>query len=132
MDNHAQIDQAETGLGQPLAPLMDPAVRAEPPENPLQGQVIDAIKAVFDPEIPVNIYELGLIYRVDTNPDGDVEIDMTLTSPSCPSAQSLPGEVEMNVRSVPGVREVKVDVVWDPPWSQDGMSDEAKLTLGLM
>jgi len=99
----------------------------------LHDKVVEGIKEVFDPEIPVNIYELGLIYKVDVNPaNGDVAIEMTLTSPSCPAAQTLPGEVEVKARGVDGVGEVTVEVVWDPPWSPEHMSEAARLELGVM
>ncbi|WP_341913650.1 SUF system Fe-S cluster assembly protein [Ferrovibrio terrae] len=98
----------------------------------LREQVIEAIKTVFDPEIPVNIYELGLIYSVEVNEARDVQIDMTLTSPNCPAAQSMPAEVEQKTRSLAGVGEVTVDVVWDPPWGPEHMSEAARLELGVM
>ncbi len=96
----------------------------------LENQVIEALRTVFDPEIPVNIYELGLVYDVIVNADKTVNVIMTLTSPACPVAGSLPGEVEARVRAVPGVKDVIVDVVWDPPWNMDMMSEAAKLELG--
>ncbi len=98
----------------------------------LRDQVIETIKTVFDPEIPVNIYELGLIYKVEVNEARDVQIDMTLTSPNCPAAQSMPAEVEQKTRSIPGVGEVTIDVVWDPPWGPEHMSEAARLELGVM
>jgi FeS assembly SUF system protein len=97
-----------------------------------QEQVIDALKTVYDPEIPVNIYDLGLIYRVDLADDGIVEVDMTLTAPACPVAGSLPQEVGRVVDAVPDVKEAIVRLVWDPPWSQERMSDEALLQLGML
>lgn len=97
----------------------------------IEAQVIEAIRTVYDPEIPVNIYELGLVYDVEVEPDGFVTVRMTLTSPGCPAAQSLPVEVDAKVRAVPGVTDANVEVVWDPPWSMEMMSDEAKLELGL-
>lgn len=97
----------------------------------LEAQVIDALKTCFDPEIPVNIYELGLIYKVDVTPEQGVHITMTLTSPMCPVAGSLPPEVESKVRALPGVRDAKVTLVWDPPWTQDMMTEAARLQLGL-
>lgn len=98
----------------------------------LREQVVEAIKTVFDPEIPVNIYELGLIYKVEVNEARDVQIDMTLTSPNCPAAQSMPAEVEQKTRAIDGVGEVTIDVVWDPPWSPEHMSEAARLELGVM
>lgn len=98
----------------------------------LREQVVEAVKTVYDPEIPVNIYELGLIYKVEVNEARDVQIEMTLTSPNCPAAQSMPAEVEQKTRSIEGVGEVTVDVVWDPPWSPEHMSEAARLELGIM
>jgi FeS assembly SUF system protein len=97
----------------------------------LKPAIVDAIRTVFDPEIPVNIYELGLVYDVFVDASGVAGIRMTLTAPGCPAAQSLPVEVAEKVRAVPGVTDAKVDVVWDPPWSKDLMSDVAKLQLGM-
>jgi FeS assembly SUF system protein len=97
----------------------------------LQAQIIEALRTIFDPEIPVNIYELGLIYDVNVSPDAHVEVNMTLTSPGCPVAQSLPVDVDHKVQDVPGVSDVMVNVIWEPPWTMDMMSDEAKLELGL-
>jgi len=96
----------------------------------LRERIVEMLKTCYDPEIPVDIYELGLIYRIDVAESGDVEIDMTLTSPACPVAGSLPGEVETKVRSVDGVQGARLDLVWDPPWDKDRMSDAAKLKLG--
>jgi FeS assembly SUF system protein len=98
----------------------------------LEGRVIEALRTVYDPEIPVNIYDLGLIYELDVEPTGEVAIKMTLTAPGCPVAQSFPGEVEDKVMGVPGVKEARVELVWEPPWSQDCMSDAAKLELGML
>jgi FeS assembly SUF system protein len=98
----------------------------------LEGKVIEAISTVFDPEIPVNIYELGLIYDIDIDGMSDVKIKMTLTSPACPVAGSLPGDVQRVVEGVENVRAVDVDLVWEPPWTPDRMSEAAKLELGFM
>ena len=98
----------------------------------LKQSVIDALKSVYDPEIPVDIYELGLIYDVDINEDGDAVITMTLTTPHCPVAESLPNEVELRVLSVPGIRDAVVNLVWTPPWDPSKMSDEARLELGML
>jgi FeS assembly SUF system protein len=111
----------------------DPA--AANPAGPIDVQDIEerliaALKTCFDPEIPVNIYELGLVYDVKVAPDGMVRIQMTLTSPACPVAGSLPGEVQAKARSVPGVRDAQVELVWDPPWTPERMSEAAKLQLG--
>ncbi len=96
----------------------------------LEEKVIEALRTCYDPEIPVNIYELGLVYKVEVKPEGDVVVQMTLTSPACPVAGSLPPEVESKLRAVPGVTSSKVDVVWDPPWNPGMMSEAAKLQLG--
>ena len=97
----------------------------------LKPAILDAIRTVFDPEIPVNIMELGLVYDVWVDAAGVAGIRMTLTAPGCPAAQSLPVEVARKVKAVPGVSDAKVDVVWDPPWTKDRMSDAAKLQLGM-
>ena len=97
----------------------------------LEPRIIEAISSVYDPEIPVNIWELGLIYELRVEPSGAVQVKMTLTAPACPSAQSLPGEVESRIRQVEGVTDVKVDVVWEPAWTPDRMSEAAKLQLGM-
>jgi FeS assembly SUF system protein len=102
------------------------------PGGALYEAVIDALKDIYDPEIPVNIYDLGLIYGVDVDDDGDVSVMMTLTTPHCPVAESMPGEVELRVGSVPGVRDAEVNLVWDPPWGPDKMTDEARLELGML
>ena len=97
----------------------------------LKDQVIAALKKVYDPEMPVNIYELGLIYGIEASDAGEVEIRMTLTAPNCPVAGTLPGDVERAVRAVPGVTGVKLELTFDPPWSKDRMSEAAKLALGI-
>jgi FeS assembly SUF system protein len=98
----------------------------------LQASVVDALKSIYDPEIPVDIYELGLIYDVDISEDGDAVVTMTLTTPHCPVAESLPNEVELRVLAVPGIRDAVVNLVWDPPWDPSKMSDEARLELGML
>ena len=98
----------------------------------LKDRVIEMLKSIYDPEIPVDIYELGLIYDVDISEDGDAVVTMTLTTPHCPVAESLPNEVELRVLSVPGVRDAEVKLVWDPPWDPSKMSDEARLELGML
>ena len=103
----------------------------EAPGGELYEAVIAALRDIFDPEIPVNIYDLGLIYGVDID-DGHVAVTMTLTTPHCPVAESMPGEVEMRVGAVPGVGSAEVSLVWDPPWDSSKMSDEAKLELGML
>ena len=102
------------------------------PGSDLQATVVDALKSIYDPEIPVDIYELGLIYDVDISEDGDAIVTMTLTTPHCPVAESLPNEVELRVLSVPGIRDAEVKLVWDPPWDPSKMSDEARLELGML
>jgi len=102
------------------------------PGGDLYEAVVDALKEIFDPEIPVNIYDLGLIYGVDVSPDADVTISMTLTTPNCPVAESMPAEVELRAGAVPGVRDAEVVLVWDPPWDPQKMSDEARLELGML
>ncbi|WP_375291184.1 SUF system Fe-S cluster assembly protein [Qipengyuania sp.] len=106
--------------------------KAGEPGGALYEAVVDALKDIYDPEIPVNIYDLGLIYGVDATEDGDVKVTMTLTTPHCPVAESMPGEVELRVGTVPGVRDAEVALVWDPPWSPDKMTDEARLELGML
>lgn len=102
-----------------------------PPEA-LREAVVDALRTVFDPEIPVNIYELGLVYRCDVDAGGKVAIEMTLTAPGCPVAGTMPGMVQKAVEAVEGVGEVSVELVWDPPWDQSRMSEEARLELGFL
>jgi FeS assembly SUF system protein len=97
----------------------------------LHDKIVDKMRTVYDPEIPVNIYDLGLIYEVKVEPTGDVYVKMTLTSPGCPAAGTLPGEVEDKISVIPGVKSVKVDVVWEPPWDKDRISEAAKLQLGI-
>lgn len=96
----------------------------------LKEDIVDALKTVFDPEIPVNIYDLGLIYDVEITDDFEAHVQMTLTTPGCPVAQTFPGQVEQKVREVEGVTEANVELVWDPPWTQDRMSEAARLELG--
>ena len=119
---------------------MDDATAIDPNQTPplsqaeldkLTDQLIEKLKTVYDPEIPVDIYELGLIYKVDVSDDKDVAIDMTLTAPGCPVAGEMPGWVEDAVREIPGLRNVTVDLVFDPPWDPSRMSDEAKLALNM-
>ena len=102
------------------------------PGGDLYEAVVAALKDIFDPEIPVNIYDLGLIYGVEVDDNSGVVVTMTLTTPHCPVAESMPGEVELRVGSVPGVRDAEVLLVWDPPWDPGKMSDEARLELGML
>ncbi len=98
----------------------------------LETTIIDVLKTIYDPEIPVDVYELGLIYEVKINSDQHVDIEMTLTSPNCPVAESMPQEVEDKVASIDGVKSAKVNIVFDPPWDKEMMSEEAKLELGFL
>ncbi|MBL1457535.1 SUF system Fe-S cluster assembly protein [Methylophaga sp.] len=97
----------------------------------LKEDVIEMLKTIFDPEIPVNIYELGLIYEIDVSESGNVVIQMTLTAPGCPVAQTFPGDVENKISSIDGINKVHVELVWDPPWTRDQMSESAQLQLGM-
>ena len=97
----------------------------------IKSKVIETIKKIYDPEIPVNIYELGLIYKIEVDKKNKVDVDMTLTSPNCPVAESLPKEVKDNIMNVDGVSDVKLNLVWEPPWDKDKMSEAAKLELNL-
>ena len=102
------------------------------PGGALVEAVVEALKSIYDPEIPVDIYELGLIYDVAVDENCDAIVTMTLTTPNCPVAESMPGEVELRVLSVPGIRDAEVKLVWDPPWDPSKMSDEARLELGML
>lgn len=101
------------------------------PLHVLEADIIEALKTVYDPELPVNIYDLGLIYGIDVREDRSVHVRMTLTAPACPAAQTLPGEIEAKVRSVDGVEGAEVEIVWDPPYHRSMMSEDARLELGL-
>jgi FeS assembly SUF system protein len=140
MDDTHKIDELEqAGAGpsegaesaQPASAAPDAAASGTAAEA-LKEQVIKAVKTVYDPEIPVDIYELGLIYEIKIEPSSEVLVKMTLTSPACPSAMSLPGEVEDKIRLMASVKDVKVEVVWDPPWDPSKMSEAARLELGMM
>lgn len=109
-----------------------PAAAPGEPGGDLYERVVEALREIYDPEIPVNIYDLGLIYGVDVSDEGDVAITMTLTTPHCPVAESMPAEVELRASTVPGVRDAEVNLVWDPPWGPNLMSDEARLELGML
>ena len=109
----------------------NPVVEETPMTGPSREALIEALRTVLDPEIPVNIYDLGLIYRLEFNQQGKVEVDMTLTSPACPVAGTLPYEVGRVIDEVPGVTDATVRLVWDPPWSQERLSEEAQFQLGL-
>jgi FeS assembly SUF system protein len=105
---------------------------SQPAEPNLRDKVVDALKTVYDPEIPVDVYELGLIYEISVFPVNNVYVLMTLTSPSCPSAEAIPSEVEQKLKAIEGVQDVKVELTFDPPYAQDMMSEAAKLELGFM
>ena len=102
------------------------------PQNEVEARVVEVLKTCYDPEIPVNIYELGLIYDIEVEEDNNVHINMTLTSPACPVAGTLPPEIQNKVAEIPEISDAKVDVVWDPPWTVDMMSEAAKLELGIL
>ncbi|MEA1051357.1 SUF system Fe-S cluster assembly protein [Lamprobacter modestohalophilus] len=131
-DDRGQVDRDDLATTQ--AAVADAGAEAgqavDDPET-LREPIIAALRQVHDPEIPVNIYDLGLIYKIDIAGNGDVDVDMTLTAPACPVAGLMPVMVKDAVKTVQGVGEVAVELVWDPPWSPDTMSDEAKLTLGM-
>lgn len=128
---------ATDGAAPAAAPPQTPATAAEDPtrfveQKLLEGKVIEALRQVYDPEIPVNIYELGLIYEIVVSPDNSVHVKMTLTAPGCPVAGSLPVDVERRVEAIPEVKTATVELVWDPPWSRDRMSEAALLQLGML
>ena len=136
MDEQKAEERVQAEGPAPDAPA--PTAEAEKPSGVpadelarLTDAIVGALKTVYDPEIPADIYELGLIYRVDIDDDRAVTVDMTLTTPNCPAAADLPGQVENAVLSVAGVREAKVNIVWDPPWDPSRMSDEARTVLDM-
>ena len=125
------MDRNHATAPAPTTPEAIPEPAPDPADGrSLEERVVEALKTVHDPEIPVNIYELGLIYNLDVGGDGSVAVAMTLTTPHCPAAASMPADVERVVQAVPGVGAVKVEVVWEPPWSKDRMSEAARLELG--
>ena len=130
MNDKTKISDAPATTAGPHTPKIESAIPAEELAR-LSDDIVAALKTVYDPEIPADIYELGLIYKVDIEDDRSVKVDMTLTTPNCPSAAELPQMVENAVASVPGVSGAKVNVVWDPPWDQSRMSDEARLVLNM-
>lgn len=109
-----------------------PLIRPSSTDHPLYDSVVEACRTVYDPEIPVNIYDLGLVYTVEISDENDVSVIMTLTAPGCPVAGEMPGWVAEAIEPLPGVRKVDVDLTWEPPWGMDMMSDEARLELGFM
>ncbi|HEY0833154.1 MAG TPA: DUF59 domain-containing protein [Azospirillum sp.] len=133
MTGHAVANEAHAGEDGPNTPAaaMTGEANADHPMAHLMQPIIDAVKTCYDPEIPVDIWELGLIYRIDVAPDGTALIDMTLTSPMCPVAGELPLQVQSAVASVEGITTCKVELVWEPPWRPDMMSDVAKIQLDM-
>jgi FeS assembly SUF system protein len=129
-DAGVAVAEAAIAAETPGAAVAQPALPTEETAR-LTDEIVTALKTVYDPEIPADIYELGLIYKVDIDDDRAVKIDMTLTTPNCPAAADLPGQVENAVAGVPGVREAKVTIVWDPPWDPSRMSDEARAVLNM-
>jgi FeS assembly SUF system protein len=125
-------EESATPRDEPKGPDFDSIVEAPAAMRAVGDRIVQQLKTVFDPEIPVDIYELGLIYKVKLDEDGAVAIRMTLTSPMCPAAEELPPEVESKARSVEGVSSVVLDLVWDPPWNPGMMSEAAKLELGML
>jgi len=124
---------ADPAPAEPVRPAEEPSFERDPLNTlKYKAPIVEAISKVFDPEIPVNIYELGLIYDIDVDAASNARIRMTLTAPACTSAQTIPVDVDRRVREVAGLNDVKVEVVWDPPWTRDRMSDTAKLSLGMM
>jgi FeS assembly SUF system protein len=126
-----KIQENEERAAAPEAPAEATPATPAPEHDQLKDDLVAALKTVFDPEIPVDIYELGLIYRLDVDAERNIEVDMTLTAPGCPVAGDMPGWVENAVSSVPGVGQVKVNLVFDPPWDPSRMSDEARLALNM-
>ena len=134
MDTEADVTEAALAAGEGVEAAgsrQEKAAESSSNAPDLEASIVEVLRTCFDPEIPVNIYELGLIYGIDIDQSGGVKIKMTLTSPGCPVAGSLPGEVEQKVQAVPGVTNATVELVWDPPWCMDLMSEAAKLQLGM-
>jgi FeS assembly SUF system protein len=131
MADHAPAESATPAPDGHAAPPPPPAGLTPEETARLTDEIVAALKSVYDPEIPADVYELGLIYKIDIGDDRAVTIDMTLTTPNCPSAQELPGMVENAAASVPGVGPVSVNVVWEPPWEPSRMSDEARMVLNM-
>ena len=118
---------------EPKEPLEgEPLIQPSSTDHPLYDQVVDACRTVYDPEIPVNIYDLGLVYTIDINPENEVSVIMTLTAPGCPVAGEMPAWVMNAIESVPGVKQAAVELTWQPQWGMSMMSDEARLELGFM
>lgn len=136
MDENNKLDEQQAaenaGGTAETSAAPESASAANADAEALKGKVVDAVKTCYDPEIPVDIYELGLIYDISVSPSSEVSVKMTLTSPACPAAMSLPGEVEDKIRVMANAKDVKVEVVWDPPWNPSMMSEAARLQLGMM
>lgn len=132
MDTPRQTAESEPSPTPAVAETGVAETTAAPGQETLLGEIEAALRTVYDPEIPVNIYDLGLVYRLEVDAEGVVDIDMTLTAPGCPVAQTFPGEVEQRVRDVAGVRDARVELVWDPPWTPERMTEAAKLELGML
>lgn len=136
LPNHAEAENSGERQTQRTGPASSPPASQNPTrfveQKLLEGKVIEALRQVYDPEIPINIYELGLIYEIKVSPDNSVHVRMTLTAPACPVAGSLPGEVERRIEAIPEVKNADVELVWDPPWSRDRMSEAALLQLGML
>jgi FeS assembly SUF system protein len=130
MDEH-KLEAESAAAALPDTPAEKPSAIPADEMARLTDEIVGALKTVYDPEIPADLYELGLIYKVEMDDDRMVKIDMTLTSPNCPSAAELPGQVQNAVASVAGVREAKVSIVWDPPWDPSRMTDEARTVLNM-
>jgi FeS assembly SUF system protein len=133
-DKHTDVGPPDTPKEASMSEVVTPQPEVTPVQNAagdVEQRIIEKIKTVYDPEIPVDIYELGLIYEIEVRPENSVYVKMTLTSPMCPVAETLPPEVELKVRSVEGVSGVELELVWDPPWHPDMMSEAAKLTLNM-
>jgi len=130
VDEEQKTPAGETGVGTNVATSSAPVLNGLE-RITLQDKVVEALRTCYDPEIPVNIYELGLIYQVEVEPSGEVKVRMTLTTPNCPAAASLPLEVEGKVRALPQVTGVKLEVVWEPPWDPSKMTEAARLQLGM-
>jgi FeS assembly SUF system protein len=130
MDDDPNLPTDPAEITAPEVPAVSPAV-SPADSSDVENGIVEALKTVFDPEIPVNIYELGLIYDVDIQDGGRVQVKMTLTSPGCPVAGSLPGEVKAKVEAVPGVVSAEIDLVWDPAWNPSMMTEAARLQLGM-
>ena len=128
----AKASSASATISKASSRRSRPSAAAAEPGGDLYEAVIEALKEIYDPEIPVNIYDLGLIYDVEITPEHHAKVKMTLTTPHCPVAELMPGEVELRVGAVPGIGDAEVELVWDPPWDPQKMTDEAKLELGML